>query len=127
MQLIDCTREIHDFADTAAMISHLDLIITVDTAVAHLAGAMGQPVWVLLPFRSDWRWLETRPNSPWYPSMRLFRQKGDGNWDEVISRVVDALVDLRSEPTPQPGFWRRLLFQPLVALYTRLRTSFLPT
>jgi hypothetical protein len=92
MQIIDPTEELHDFAEAAAMISNLDLTITVDTSVAHLAGAMSKPVWVLLPFVSDWRWLETRQDSPWYPTMRLFRQSSAGKWDDVISHVVDALA-----------------------------------
>jgi len=91
MELIDWTEELKDFADTAALIANLDLVIAVDTAVAHLAGAMGKAVWTLLPFASDWRWLLEREDSPWYPSMRLFRQPCIGDWDSVIIRVVDAL------------------------------------
>jgi Flp pilus assembly protein TadD len=91
MELIDWTQELKDFADTAALISNLDLVIAVDTAVAHLAGAMGKPVWTLLPFASDWRWLLKRQDSPWYPTMRLFRQPHIGDWDSVISTVVEAL------------------------------------
>ena len=73
-----------DFADTAALISHLDLVITVDTAVAHLAGALGIPVWLALPLIPDWRWLLEREDSPWYPSMRLFRQSTWGDWAERL-------------------------------------------
>jgi len=91
MQWIDLSDDLHDFADTAALISHLDLVISVDTAVAHLAGAMGKPVWVLLPTNADWRWLLERDDSPWYPTMRLFRQSRRGNWADVIERVVSAL------------------------------------
>lgn len=91
MQLIDISEEINDFADTAALIANLDLVIAVDTAVAHLAGAMGAPVWVLLPFAPDWRWMLDREDSPWYPTMRLFRQPLRGDWDSVIARVVRAL------------------------------------
>jgi hypothetical protein len=91
MELIDWTEELTDFADTAALIAHLDLVIAVDTAVAHLAGAMGKPVWTLLPFVPDWRWLLEREDSPWYPSMRLFRQPFWGDWDSVIERVADEL------------------------------------
>ncbi|HEY1932570.1 MAG TPA: tetratricopeptide repeat protein [Acetobacteraceae bacterium] len=79
-----------NFADTAAVIHELDLVITVDTAVAHLAGAMGKPVWVLLPRVADWRWLEHRDTSPWYPTARLFRADRDG-WPPVIQRVAAAL------------------------------------
>jgi hypothetical protein len=79
--------ELADFADTAALISHLDLVITVDTSVAHLAGAMARPVWVLIPFDPDWRWLQGRDDSPWYPSARLFRQRATNDWEEVIGRV----------------------------------------
>ena len=86
MTLIDHTADLHDFADTAAMIANLDLVIAVDTAVAHLAGAMGKPVWVLVPFSPDWRWMSDRDDSPWYPTMLLFRQKIEGDWAEVIER-----------------------------------------
>jgi len=70
------------------------LLITVDTAVAHLAGALGRPVWILLPYNPDWRWLTEREDSPWYPSVRLFRQSAIGDWDEVIRRVADSLRHL---------------------------------
>ena len=80
-----------DFAETAALIGQLDLVITVDTAVAHLAGSLGKPVWVLLAYASDWRWLLDRTDSPWYPSMRLFRQKSPGEWPGVVDRVIGEL------------------------------------
>jgi tetratricopeptide (TPR) repeat protein/glycosyltransferase involved in cell wall biosynthesis len=83
--------QITDFADTAAFIRQLDLVITVDTAVAHLSGALGRPTWVLLPFMSDWRWLTDRDDSPWYPSVRLFRQPQSNDWDAVIRQVGQAL------------------------------------
>ena len=76
-----------DFSDTAAAIVALDLIITVDTSVAHLAGALGRPVWVMLPYALDWRWLREREDSPWYPTMRLFRQIKPGDWDSVLTRL----------------------------------------
>ncbi len=82
-----------DFADTAAIIAELDLVIAVDTAVAHLAGALGKPVWILLSYIQDWRWLIDRSDSPWYPSARLFRQKTPGDWDGTIANVTVALGD----------------------------------
>ena len=91
MKLVDYTSEINDFADTAAFIENLDLIISVDTAVAHLAGALGKPVWTLLPFSPEWRWLMEREDSPWYPTMRLFRQSSHGDWRPVIDRVIQEL------------------------------------
>jgi tetratricopeptide (TPR) repeat protein len=90
-RIIDLTDQIHDFADTAALIEQLDLVITIDTAVAHLAGALGKPVWLLLAFAPDWRWLLDRSDSPWYPTMQIFRQKQPGDWGEVITRVQSAL------------------------------------
>jgi tetratricopeptide (TPR) repeat protein len=81
------------FADTAALISHLDLIISVDTSVAHLAGALGRPVWVLLPFVCDWRWLLDRDDSPWYPTARLFRQTDSRSWSDVVEHLRTALHD----------------------------------
>ena len=87
----DGAETIEDFADTAAVVSRLDLIVTVDTASAHLAGALGKSVWVMLGYAADWRYLVAREDSPWYPSMRLFRQESAGDWDGVIGRVTDAL------------------------------------
>jgi tetratricopeptide (TPR) repeat protein len=87
----DFSGELNDFEDTAALIMNLDLVIAVDTAVAHLAGALGKPVWLLLPANSDWRWLEERSDSPWYPGMRLFRQKVLGEWAGVVGEVMQAL------------------------------------
>lgn len=80
-----------DFAETAALVAQLDLVICVDTSVAHLAGAMGKPVWLLLPFAPDWRWMLEREDSPWYPTMRLFRQQRPGDWDAVLENVRVAL------------------------------------
>ncbi len=91
MDLTDWTEELNDFADTAALVANLDLIISSDTSVAHLAGAMGKPVWVLLPFSADWRWMLKRGDSPWYPTMRLFRQTRPGEWGPVVRRVVAEL------------------------------------
>ncbi|WP_420415996.1 tetratricopeptide repeat protein [Pacificispira sp.] len=90
--LRDLGSGFRDFADTAAAIRALDLVITVDTSVAHLAGAMARPVWVLLPYAPDWRWMLHRDDSPWYPSMTLFRQTSPGDWSEVFSRVRHALI-----------------------------------
>ncbi|EDN67029.1 TPR repeat containing protein [Beggiatoa sp. PS] len=91
MTLISLTEELIDFSDTAAAIAGLDLVISVDTSVAHLAGAMGKPVWVLLPVNSDWRWLLERNDSPWYPTMRLFRQSVFGDWESVFHQVAEEL------------------------------------
>ncbi|MEW6188006.1 MAG: tetratricopeptide repeat protein [Thermodesulfobacteriota bacterium] len=85
--LIDLTDGIRDFSDTAALIENLDLVISVDTAVAHLAGALGKKVWTILPYSPDWRWLLDREDSPWYPTMRLYRQPKPGDW-EAVSRAI---------------------------------------
>jgi len=91
LDLIDLGPELDDYSDTAAVVSQLDLIISVDTSVAHLAGAMAKPIWTLLPMPSDWRWLLAREDTPWYPTMRLFRQTSRGNWTNVVDRVTQAL------------------------------------
>ena len=84
-----------DFADTAAIIAGLDLVITVDTAVAHLAGALGRPVWILIPsIMTDWRWMEGRTDSPWYPSATLYRQSNAGDWAPEIARIETAVAKL---------------------------------
>jgi tetratricopeptide (TPR) repeat protein len=88
----DLAPDIADFADTAAAIECLDLVITVDTAVAHLAGALGKPVWTLLPFSADWRWGNEGARTPWYPTMTLYRQQTPGDWDEVMARVAADLA-----------------------------------
>jgi len=87
----DLGAECEDFADTAAVIENLDLVISADTATLHLAGAMAKPVWGLLPFTADWRWLINRPDSPWYPTMTLFRQSKPGQWKDVIESVAKQL------------------------------------
>lgn len=92
--LLDHTGNIRDFADTAALMVNLDLIISIDTASAHLAGALGKPVWTLLPYVADWRWLLSREDSPWYPSMRLFRQEMRGDWSGAIARLLQALATI---------------------------------
>jgi tetratricopeptide (TPR) repeat protein len=93
LPMIDPTGELSDFADTAALMAALDLIITVDTSVAHLAGALGRPVWLLNRFNTDWRWLMDRDDSPWYPTMRIFRQSAPRDWDGVLAAVRAALHD----------------------------------
>jgi tetratricopeptide (TPR) repeat protein len=89
--MLNLAEELVDFGETAAAISALDLVIAVDTAVAHLAGTLGKPVWLLAAYASDWRWMLDRDDSPWYPSLRIFRQKRPGDWGEVIERVVAEL------------------------------------
>ncbi|MGH8687901.1 MAG: tetratricopeptide repeat protein, partial [Burkholderiales bacterium] len=91
MRLLDLTSRIADFSDTAALVSRLDLVITVDTSVAHLAGAMGAPAWVMVAHAPDWRYHLEREDMPWYPTMRLFRQERDGDWAGAIARVAAAL------------------------------------
>jgi len=97
---LDLAAEFTDFADTAAVLKCLDLVITVDTSVAHLAGALGVPAWVALPFAPDWRWLLERQDSPWYPSLRLFRQTQPGDWSDVFHRVQTALRELADSLPP---------------------------
>lgn len=94
MEIRDLAAGISDYADTASLIARLDLVIAVDTSVVHLAGAMGQPVWVLLPYVCDWRWLRDRADSPWYPTARLFRQPGPDDWAACMDEVASALVAL---------------------------------
>ena len=99
-EIVNLGPELEDFCDTAAVIAQLDLVICVDTAVAHLAGALGKRVWVLLPQPPDFRWLEHSEETPWYPTMRLFRQRVRGDWDDVVERVAAALDDLLQGRTP---------------------------
>jgi tetratricopeptide (TPR) repeat protein len=89
--IIPHTHQLHDFSDTAALIANMDLVITVDTSVAHLAGALGKPVWIMLPFVPDFRWMTERQDSPWYPNARLFRQGTMGEWKPVIENISIAL------------------------------------
>jgi hypothetical protein len=86
-QVTPIGAELRDFDDTAAVLGLCDLVITVDTAVAHLAGALGRPTWILLPFAPDWRWLLERTDSPWYPTARLYRQQEPGDWESVVAQV----------------------------------------
>lgn len=92
--ITDLSGEIHDFTDSAGALANLDLLISVDTAIVHLAGAMGCPAWVLLPFAPDWRWQHRRADSPWYPSVRLFRQPAFRDWETPLSHVAEALREL---------------------------------
>lgn len=91
-RLRDLGNLIHSFSDTGALVAQLDLVISADTSVAHLAGALARPVWLLLPFAPDWRWLLQRDDSPWYPTMRLFRQPAPGDWTSVVQAVRAALA-----------------------------------
>jgi hypothetical protein len=92
-RLTDLSPLISDYSDTAALLCQLDLVISVDTSVAHLAGALGRPVWVLLPYAPDWRWLLGRADCPWYPTMRLFRQPQPGDWETVVRQVAGELAE----------------------------------
>jgi ADP-heptose:LPS heptosyltransferase len=92
--VIQLADELADFSDTAAVMAQLDLIISVDTSTVHLAGALGRPVWILLPYLPDWRWLLDRGTSPWYPTARLFRQDETRGWDSVIPHVQAALSEM---------------------------------
>ena len=92
--IIDLTGQIRDFADTAALINQLDLVISIDTAVAHLAGTLGKPVWLLLPYAPDWRWLLERSDTPWYPAMHIFRQEQPCDWGTVVDLVCMQLIKL---------------------------------
>ena len=94
--MINIADRLTDFADTAALIEALDLVITVDTAVAHLAGSLGKPVWLMTRFDGCWRWRRDRDDSAWYPTMRLFRQTTQGDWAGVIQRVAAALREFRT-------------------------------
>jgi tetratricopeptide (TPR) repeat protein len=99
--MTDLSAELTDFGETAALVENLDLVVTVDTAIGHLAGAMGKPVWILIPKAADWRWLLDRCDSPWYPTARLFRQHKPGAWDAPLNELCAALsVDLGRPPSP---------------------------
>ena len=99
-QVTDLSPRIRDFRDTAAIVANLDLVITVDTAVAHLAAALGVPTWILVAHAPDWRWMLGREDSPWYPSVRLFRQPGAGDWRSVVGRVRAQLRGLSATEGP---------------------------
>jgi ADP-heptose:LPS heptosyltransferase len=93
-QVVHLGDQLDTFADTAAIISLLDVVVSVDTVIAHLAGALGARTWVLLPYVPEWRWLMGRENSPWYPTMRLFRQPRLNDWPGAVTAVKDALSEL---------------------------------
>jgi hypothetical protein len=95
-----CSQDV-DLAETAAVVATLDLVITTDTCIAHLAGAMGKPVWILLPQPADWRWMERVETTPWYPTARLFRQSAPGQWAALVERVASELTTLAI------GSWRQ--------------------
>jgi hypothetical protein len=92
--MVNLSDKLTDFAETAALIEHLDLVISVDTSTAHLAAAMGKPTWILNRYDSCWRWMMDRTDSPWYRSARLYRQTSPGDWAEVLQRVLDDLAVL---------------------------------
>ena len=92
--LIDYAADLHDFSDTAALIENLDLVISVDTSTAHLAAALGKPVWLMNRFDTCWRWLLHREDSPWYPSLKIYRQKTSGDWSGVIEQITAELSDI---------------------------------
>ena len=115
MRLVDLAGELGDFADSAALIEALDLVISVDTAAVHVAGALGKPVWNFIKYHACWRWLRGRSDSPWYPTMRLFRQPEPGDWTSAVEEAAQALQTLASErraaagSVPRAGLVRRLL------------------
>ena len=102
ISVTDIGSRVRDFADTAAVMGQLDLIISADTATLHLAGALARPVWALLPYAPDWRWLLQREDSPWYPTMRLFRQPTPGDWQGVLQRVAAELAKLVAGSSGNP-------------------------
>ena len=91
--MVDHSADHKNFADTAALVAQMDMVLSIDTSLAHLAGALGKPVWIMLPFSADWRWLVGRTDTPWYPTARLFRQKRPGDWDGVVAEVAQALSE----------------------------------
>jgi hypothetical protein len=110
----DLSGELTDFGETAAAVTNLDLVIAADTAIAHLAGALGKPVWTMLPFAPDWRWLLGRSDTPWYPSMRLLRQPQLGDWDAVVAAACQALTERIGGATAQGEAGKRAEYVALV-------------
>lgn len=98
-RMIDLMPEVKDFEDTGAIVEHLDLVISVDTSVVHLVGAMGKPIWVMSRFDACWRWLQNRPDSPWYPTARIFGQQSPGDWAGVVEHVSMALAEIAKNPS----------------------------
>jgi len=98
-RLLNFDQDLNDFSDTAALCELMDVIISIDTSVAHLSGALGRPTWILLPFSPDWRWLMDRDDSPWYRSVKLFRQDNIGDWESVLARVAASLSKLHDPAT----------------------------
>jgi hypothetical protein len=97
--MADLSADLTDFGETAAVIENLDMVVTVDTSMGHLAGALAKPAWIMLPKAADWRWMLDRSDSPWYPTVRLFRQGYPGAWDVVLAEVATALAkELRAVP-----------------------------
>ena len=119
-KVVDLSRDLANYAETAAALANLDLVISVDTSIVHLAGALGRPCWVMLPFSPDWRWLLDRADSPWYPTLRLFRQKTPGGWDDVFARVGTALRQLVA---PRPATGAKVDAEALNAEALRLRAA----
>jgi hypothetical protein len=107
VELADGSSRDHDLAETAALISQLDMVMTTDTSIAHLAGAMGKPTWILLPHLGDWRWMQRIETTPWYPTARLFRQSSPGDWDGLVQRVAGELKKV-------PRLERRRLPRPAI-------------
>jgi hypothetical protein len=99
---LDLSAELDDFGDTAAVIESVDLVVTIDSSAAHLAGALGKPAWVMLPWVPDWRWLMDREDTPWYPTLRLFRQPSRGDWAGLIARVAQELVAMQDAGRETP-------------------------
>lgn len=100
MKVVSLSADIRDFEDTAAILCEVDLLISIDSSPVHLAGALGRPAWVMLPLLPDWRWLQHRVDTPWYPSVRLFRQREWGHWDQVVGDVARALADAAGSYRP---------------------------
>ncbi len=100
-EILDLGPELDDLADTAAVLEQLDLVIGVDTAVMHLAGALGVPAWMMVPAPCDWRWLDDRADSPWYPTLRIYRQAERNRWDDVIGRVAEDLAAWAGDASPR--------------------------